>query len=709
MEKLYVIPHRKKVEFPEVFESQTKKVEKPVTVPKRFLVNKLNYLNFQDRTILVNLEHKKYGSILSLPAKPLPCAGERLDCIWSEIIDQWILKSHSFKNLFVTDVKKCLVVEPELIDIDDKGFSVLLPESCSESFSRKSKRQYCEGIQVQFTQSSAIFRGTLLDCSPISFRVQVTAPTAHAFQWINSVSSVNLHLHDERELLYSGECRIIRQNISQNTAIFVLTPIYDRILRYKPKQFRSTRYLLLPAPNIVFPHPLTGRIISLKTIDISGSGFSVEESAVNSMLFAGMIIPELELSFAQNFKIKCRAQVIYRNTNIVGEVEGLVKCGLAILDMSMDDNVRLSSLLHQVDNKNSYVCTSVDMDALWSFFFETGFIYPEKYAFFQTNKMAVKKLYELLYNNNPGIARHFIHQDKGSILGHISMARCYENSWLIHHHAASKKESMKAGIMVLKQVSCYANDLHHLESAHMKYLFSYFRPDNKFPSKVFGGFAMDLKDPKGMSLDEFAYFHFSQIPIDQELLTDRWSLIDTRPEDFIELKHFYDHVSGGSMIDAFDLHPENRHLETLGDEYARLGFKKIKKIYSVLDGDELKAVFMANITDIGINMTNLTNCVSVIILDQSIPSSIVEAALSKIAEEYENMEMPVLLYPVSYAKNESLGYEKIYTLCILNLEYLDQYFKFCDSFFSAVNANTVSRPKLSTAAENCLRNDETPL
>jgi hypothetical protein len=78
------------------------------------------------------------------------------------------------------------------------------------------------------------------------------------------------------------------------------------------------------------------------------------------------------------------------------------------------------------------------MDALWNFFFDTGFIYPEKYAFFQANKEAIKKTYERLYSQSPHVARHFICQEKGAILGHMAMVRFYENSWLIHHHAATR-------------------------------------------------------------------------------------------------------------------------------------------------------------------------------------------------------------------------------------------------------------------------------
>lgn len=679
MDKLHLIPRRLSSD------AEDRNPEPVKSIGKRSLVNRLNYLNFQDRTILVNLKHAKYGSTLSLSAKPLPCAGDHLECVWTELTDPGVLRSHVFQNFFITDGKKCLQVNPELISINERGIRLLLPETCSELSSRKMSRHPSTGIQVMITQNSAMVKGSLLDSGSMSFRTQVTAASPQVFQWINSAVPVSLHLYADQELLYSGECMIIRQFLEGTGGVFVLAPVYDRIQRYKPKQFRSTRYKLLPSPNMVFVHPLTGKTLNLKTIDLSGSGFSVEENTGNSMLLAGLILPELELSFAHSFRITCRAQVVYRNTSSNGEKDGVVKCGLAILDMAMGDQMELLSILHQTDNRNSYVNASVDMDALWAFFFETGFIYPEKYAFFQTNKSEIKRLYEQLYNHNPGIARHFIHQEKGAILGHMSMVRVYENSWLVHHHAASKSESMKAGIMVLKQISCYANDLHHLQSAHLKYLFCYFRPDNKFPNRVFGGFAKGLNDPGGCSLDKFAYFHYRQIKVNQGLLQEPWVLTEIRPDDFAELKRFYGHASGGLMIDAFDLQPGIIPHDGLGKEYQRMGIRKEKRFYSLRDGGELKALILANISDIGLNMANLTNCATVIVIDDSIPRYFIESALSQVAEGYEQQEMPVLMYPVSYADSNFIPYEKIYTLWILNLEYLDHYFKFCDSFFSSVS------------------------
>lgn len=681
MDKLHIIPRHLSSPADTDADADTSISESTRSIGKRHLVNILNYINFQDSTVLVNLKHNKYATITSIKATPLPCSGDRLDCIWIGIPGPGLLGSHTFDSLIVTDGKKCLLANPEVISINEQGISLFLPEKCSELNNRKIKRHSCTGIRALITQNSAILNGSLLDYSSMSFCIQVTTVPPQVFQWINFAVPVSLQLYADCELLYSGACMIIRQSLEQTTGILVLTAVNERFQRYKPKQFRSNRYTLLPSPNMIFVHPFTGKRVQLKTIDLSGSGFSVEEAAGSSMLFAGLILPELELSFGRSFQITCRAQVVYRNTSSNGDKDGTVKCGLTILDMAMDDQMKLLSLLHQTDNGNSYLNTSVDMDALWNFFFETGFIYPEKYSFFQSNKSEIKATYEKLYNNNSAIARHFIHQEKGSILGHMSMVRCYENSWLIHHHAANKIESMKAGLMVLKQISCYLNDLYHLYSAHLKHIFYYFRPENKFPNRVFGGFARELNDPRGCSLDKFAYFHYRQTKVNQGGVPESWTLTESRTDDFAELKRFYGHVSGGLMIDAFDLQPETISRDIVAKEYQQLGFKKEKHLYSLLQGSELKAFILVNITDIGLNMANLTNCVTVIVIDESMPRYCIESAFAHVAREYEHQEMPVLIYPVSYVESHSLPFEKVYTLCIMNLQYTDKFIKFCDAGF----------------------------
>jgi hypothetical protein len=647
-------------------------------IGKTQLINKLNFINFQDGTVLVNFKHLKYDKTITLKATPQPCMGDLVDCLWlaGENIAP-IIRNFQFSNFLITNGQKLLIVEPELIRIDAEGISVLLPESCREISSRKTRRYPCEGINVQVIQNSTVFSGALMDFNGFSIRVKLTASPPQTFDWINPEQPVNVIVSDAAVTIYCGECKIIRHARGQKARNYILEPLKQEIQRFKQKEFRSERYVLTPTPNMVSRHPFTAMRVDLKVVDLSGSGFSVEEGKYNTTLLPGMIFHELELNFADSYKIKCSAQVVFRKEMVDPNGDKWNKCGLALLDMDIRDHLTLISMLHQAKNKNSYICNDVDLDALWNFFFETGFIYPDKYAAIQKNKQQIKATYAKIYTQNPHIARHFIYQEKGTIFGHMAMLRFYESAWMIHHHAARKSALNKAGLIVLDQIGRMINDSHRLYSLHMDYMMCYYRPDNKFPSRVFGGAARNIGDPKGCSLDGFAYHQFQNPTSSMSDMPQGWQIAETRVEDLQELAVFYEHTSGGLLLDALDLRPEKIDCSTLSREYEKLGLIKVRHLFSLKNNGQLKAVFLVNQSDVGLNLSDITNCVKVFVTDsQEFGADILQAAISKIAIITGKKDFPTLIYPAAFADERGIVYGKNYNLWICSLQYSDAYFRY---------------------------------
>ena len=658
--------------------------ENPATgksVSRSHLVNRLNYINFQDQTILVSLKHLVYDDSVSLRARPQPCAGERLDCLWAETWSiRQILQTYRFDYLLIADGKKYLVVNSEVISFDESGLSLLLPAACREFQARRIRRHPASDTSVQLLQHGVLFDCSLVDFTPVSVRVSGMWERPEALHWINPEETVHLRLFQGETMLFSGVFEIQSLDSSERCCSFVLKQHQNNIRRFKPRKFRNERQELVPSPGIVFDHPLIGKRVNLKLFDISGTGFSVEESEGDSVLMPGMMIPNLRISFAQGFSLTCLAQVLSRNVTGEGGDERTVRCGCAILDMEIHDHVKLLSLLHQVANRKSYVCTEVDLDDLWDFFFETGFIYPGKYAHFQANKESIKETYARLYTANPQIARHFIYLDRGAILGHLAMVRFYRDSWLIHHHAARKSASGKAGLAVLEQVSHYLSELESFAFSHLRYVFCYYRPDNRFPARVFGGFAHSHGDQGSCSLDLFAYSHYQATGVDAPF-PDPWHLSPSSDFHLTELARFYRHVSGGVLTDAFDLSPGPFRSASLMEEYRSLGFRKELYLYSLAKGGSLKAFFLVNCTDAGFNMAELTNCVTVMVIDEDTPPTLLELSLEKVSRHYPGGEMPVLTYPHSYAEKESLPLEKSYLLWALDMRYSDHFLQYCEGLF----------------------------
>jgi hypothetical protein len=641
---------------------------------RKQLINKLNFINFQDETLQLNFVHTRYRRPLTLNVIPQPCLDAHLFCRWSTPVQD--LAAYDFSDACIASGGKLLRFTPELIRVTDSGIEFRLPDNCSEITSKALPRHRCSEIETQLIQSGAHFRGRLIDFNAMDFRIELTTAPPQSFGWINPDFPVNLIFSDGKETLFSGECTITRHRCEGDLGRFSLRPTRMELQRFGTKEFRSSRHALVPSPYLMFRHPFTGHTVHRNVIDVSGSGFSVEEDIKEPMLLPGMILPEMEFNFAGSFRFTCKAQVVYRKTPEETAADSPVRCGLALLDIGIDDHTKLLALLHHARNRNCYVCNRVDLDALWDFFFETGFIYPEKYAFILANKEKIKSTYDRLYNQDSTVARHFTYQDNARILGHIAMLRFYNSAWLIHHHAGNTAASARAGLDVLNQIGRFTYDSHRLRSIHMDYLICYFRPVNKFPSRVFGRITQNIQDPKGSSIDTFAYFHFHKIPSDGYGLPDRWRLHETVGEDLKILKECYEELSGGLMLQALSLQPQSMDLGALNDEYRKLGFRRERHLFSLKKDDRLAAIIMANVSDIGLNLSDLTSSINVLVVDPGlITRSVLERSLMFISELYVQKEIPVMLFPANIAETLKMPLEKFYSLWILNTLFSDHYFR----------------------------------
>ena len=659
-------------------EKKTDTVRRPARrIPRAQLINKLNYLNFINGSILANFKHPVYGETSSLVAHPMPCLGGHLECRWVEGINTHIFETHQFESLLLNKNQQMIKIVPEVLNIDREGISVNLPEFAEEVSDRCVQRHYCEDITAQLIQNRSVFSGRLVDFNARSFKISLTIDPPQSFAWIDPQKPLTIIFTSQQRTLYSGECRIIRSTRGMQQRHYILEPLQEEIQRYRKTEFRSPRHQLTPSPNLIFNHPLTGNRVDLKICDLSGSGFSVEEDESNALLLPGLILPSVELKFANSLRINCSAQVVFRKPK-EGQHDGGVRCGLTLLDINPQDHVTLIGLLHQVRDDKAYICNTVDLNALWDFFFETGFIYPSKYAFIEQNKHQIKSTYRRLYSQSPNIARHFIYQDKGVILGHMAMVRFYEDAWLIHHHAARRHALNKAGLVVLDQIGRFSYDAYRLFSMHMNYLICYYRPDNKFPSRVFGGLADHINNSRGCSLDAFAFLKVDTPRGKATQLPPDWKLSSSTLVDLEELTDFYDQTSGGLALRALDLEAGVWNSTALSDEYRSHGFTREKYHFSLIHDGYLVAFFIVTVSDIGLNLSDLTNCIKVIIPDQeALPPERLYEALTAIRAKLSQPAMPVLLYPVSYADSRSIPYTKQYILWTLRTHgQSDKYFQY---------------------------------
>ncbi|MGD8943221.1 MAG: hypothetical protein PVJ37_08145, partial [Desulfobacterales bacterium] len=176
----------------------------------------------------------------------------------------------------------------------------------------------------------------------------------------------------------------------------------------------------------------------------------------------------------------------------------------------------------------------------------------------------------------------------------------------------------------------------------------------------------------------FAYYHHRNKTSGQPAaLPPEWELAPTQPEDLAELEKYYEHVAGGLMLGALDLTTDKFSHDHLSALYHQAGLKRQRHFYSLKKNGRLKAIVTAVLSDAGLNLSDLTNCLKVFVVDRrSLTADIFRAMLSSLTKKIEQSEIAVLLYPVEYAEDQAIAYEKQYNLWVCRLQSSDEYFRY---------------------------------
>jgi len=643
------------------------------TLDRIGLANTLNYLHFTEVPLFVLLQHPDYNGRLLAKVYPEPCLGDQLTCKWDKSYFQYKLESYQPIHLVIIEKQAVIYAPIDIISSCKSGITLRIPEKSFVLNQRGVQRYPCRDVSAELMQSDFVARGQLVDFSSGAFRIRASPEAFKHNNWFNPDAPASVRLFSNEKLIYSELCRCIRRQDDHNLSKeIVFAAENDHISRFPAKKIRNPRQFISPALTAAFEHPFTKKKIHRDIFDISTTGFSIIQKFDDDLLMPGMLIHDFSILLAGISIANCAVQVIYRRME-----ESDARYGIAILDMDIHSYSRLNHILCINSDPQISVSMEVDMDALWEFFFQTGFIYPEKYGSCMSYRKDFINTYRKLYQEHPEIARHITFEQNGRIYGHISMLRAYERTWLIHHHAARSMGTCKMpGFAVLRQMMIFLNGMYQLSSANMDYVICYYRPENKLPDRIFGGFARDFNNPQACSLDLFSY---SAMPVvaSEEDLPDGWLLRESMPADLWELGQFYRHNSGGLLPNILRFGASDTGEASLEKIFDQLGFIRKLRIYSLIYQDRLKAVFIVEQSDFAINMSNLLNSTKVFITDPAgLRSEMLSSAVSKLCRLYNLDKVILLIYPASAVKSIGISCTKQYHLWILNLRYSNQFMEY---------------------------------
>ena len=637
---------------------------------KKFAIT-LNHIHFTGGHVFFHLTDQRYGDDILIRAFPEPCLEDSITFRWSNH-DFSRIRNYQFRHLIIVDGLSVTVAPVQVGRLCETDFSIDFPQKVYSVGKRQARRYTCRSVLCELNQSGMMAQGTLVDFSPLAFRIKVTPDPHSSFLWFNARGQITISLFRNQEIVFAGLCRCVRETFNLAEKELVLSPVNSQISRFKKKSGRNPRVHLRPPAYVTFTHPLFNKATRLDVHDISISGFSVRENADESVLIPGMIIPRLNITFSGSLKITCKAQVIFRRN----EKKGYYRCGFAFLDMDIVTYRQLSNIVTNSIDTNIHISDDIDVDALWEFFFNTGFIYPKKYDLIQENTDAFKETYKRLYQDKPEIAMHITYQNNGVIYGHASMVRAYDRAWMFHHLAARPVGKRHTGLPVLRQILHYLSGLNYLPSVQFNYLMFYFRPENRFPNFFFGDLVRDFKDPRRCSLDLFSYISYRKQTASPQL-PDGWCLKRSTLPEILDFERFYQYRSGGLLIDALGMKQQFPVNESLEKIYERNGLLRKWETYTLLNGDRVMALLIVNQSNMGLNLAEILNNITVCLCGHDdLPWEVLCSAIENVIGTYKTESVPLMIFPHTYLEDKGISSEKDYLLWLADIQYGPEYLEY---------------------------------
>ena len=165
---------------------QLKEQNKPESINLKQLINRLNYINFQGGTLTSVFHHKNYNRSISLDTKPRACMDNELSCLWPDQDNlREEIKNYNLSEIYIDDGIRTIVISPEHVKFEQKGFTVHLPEINILKPSRKTRRHSVVKTHVQMIQNGVLYRGSLINFTPDSFRIEIQSGTLHTANRLN--------------------------------------------------------------------------------------------------------------------------------------------------------------------------------------------------------------------------------------------------------------------------------------------------------------------------------------------------------------------------------------------------------------------------------------------------------------------------------------------------------------------------------------------
>lgn len=341
-----------------------------------------------------------------------------------------------------------------------------------------------------------------------------------------------------------------------------------------------------------FVQPITGEQLNLAVCDISSRGLSFEFDPRTTCFPRGLKLRELRLKIGDDVVLA------------TGEVRGLQtfeahrqRCGIRLTSLDASAQACLGNLWIRLRMPQQETVDEEEFSQLWDFFRETHLIGEVTARALRPSMEAIEQTYKLLAEGRSRVSQTTTVRDGHRIVAHVSAIMRFRNTWYLQHLAARHTSSGLA--LLLNRAFLEFVEQH----PNISFVRLTYRLLNKWPARVFGGFARRIEAPDFSVLQAKEVF---SVPVDFKTpATVHHTGVQVRvatPEDLVWAEAFFTTIEPSLLWQANDLNAQHLELKEVSEAYQQVGLERARTVFIANLGNRRVGIGLAELSSAGINL-----------------------------------------------------------------------------------------------------------
>ena len=347
--------------------------------------------------------------------------------------------------------------------------------------------------------------------------------------------------------------------------------------------------------------------------ELNAAGFSFPIDLTREVFPIGTILSQIQMQFPDGTAIPAKGRVRSLTPLPAAEHLGLkapYKCGVELYGLTITQQIKIAdAIINTGAPEVEDAASQTTFPELWAFLEKSGFLYPEKLEKLKPALPEIQNTIKTLLTRRNRLFKTLLVRKSEGIQGHLSAVRLYRETWCIQHLAALKQgQALFAARVLNLGLAEYFEQI-----PEMEWMKIYFRPNNKWPARVFGTFAHRLKAPALSDIRTFVYWvgptTFEPVPVPSGV-----TLREPDPADLLEIERYFITHGRGVALKAEDLTSGGIQLGSVDALYKEFGLTRSRRILIAARGRVVLGFVLAEISSLGLNLSELTNTFAVHII-----------------------------------------------------------------------------------------------